>query len=936
MILTGAESDGLPAEQRGLFLAACERMQAGDARAALVQALKLVERHQRFAPGWHLAGVAALQAGDLASAIDALERGARLAPQDGELASNLAAAYLRANRHADAEHAAARAHALLPQKAGPLLNRSTALKALGRLDEAVQCVERALALDAERPEAWNHLGRLYLDQGRPQAALGAFDGAVGRSSNLREAFSNRLAALQLDPEQTLDSLLSSLRDYSQRYEFQTLARYQPAANEVSPGRPLRVGYVSPDAGGEVSKFIRSVLLAHDTSAVQTFCYCEDTRPFEADPPILARAMIRGLGGLSDEQVAAGIRADAIDILVDLAGHAGKNRLGVFMLRPAPIQMTWPQIPGGTGLLSMDYRITDAETDPPTSAKMNCREALLRLPCPQWCWEPPANSAELTPLPALSSLQFSLGSFNEVSKLSDATMRLWASVLARYPEARLVIAGAAPGLARERIIAALKVDVRRLTFLPALASSAYRQAIAGVDLMLDPVPQSGTRVTLEALWQGVPVVTLPGANSASRSSASIARALELDAFVARDAEDYLAIVGRFVADRAELAAIRAGLRERLRRSSLIQAVPFTRALEEQYRRVWLAWCGASEEPVKPASSKAATISAPRWRLADLAWRRAKEDLARGDLEQGIGELTKLLATHQNWVLALEPLAQAALLWAQKHPSCLEELLPRVAPARPTPLVSIIMCSIDAARLAAASASYRERFAGFAHEIIAIGDARSLSEGFNRGARQAAGEILIFSHDDVQLLTPDFATRLHAHLQTWDGVGVCGSSRLASGYWAGCGQPYLHGHIVHQAPGETELSVMIAGCQSRVHQVQCLDGVFVAVRRQVWEAIPYDEQLFDGFHLYDLDFSFRASLAGFRLGVPLDLTLLHRSLGSFRKDWSRYAGVFERKFAGKLALRTEVIPGCIHHRIETFEEMQRLLAALHHFAYGAARA
>ncbi|KAB2844555.1 MAG: hypothetical protein F9K47_03210, partial [Burkholderiales bacterium] len=709
------------------------------------------------------------------------------------------------------------------------------------------------------------------------------------------------------------------------------------ANEATPGRLLRVGYVSPDTGGEVSKFIRSVLLAHDTSVVQTFCYCEDTRPFEADPLIPARATIRGLRGRSDEQVAAGIRADAIDILVDLAGPASKNRLGVFMLRPAPIQMTWPEIPGGTGLLSMDYCLTDAETaPPPTNAKMSCREALLRLPCPQWCWEPPTESPGLTPLPALSSMQFSLGSFNEVSKLSDATMRLWGSVLARYPEARLVIAGAAPGLAQERIIAALSVGVQRLIFLPALAPFAYQQAIASVDLMLDPFPLSGTRVTLEALWQGVPVVTLPGANCASRSSASIARALELDAFVARDPEDYLAIVGRFVADRGELAKLRVGLRDRLRRSSLTQAAPFTRALEEQYRRVWLAWCSASEEPPRPTSSKGVAIAAPRWRLADLAWRRAKEDLARGDLEQGIGDLTKLLATHQNWVLALEPLAQAALLWAQKHPSCLEALLPRVAPARATPLVSIIMCSIDAARLAAASASYRERFAGFAHEIIAIRDARSLSEGFNRGARQAEGEILIFSHDDVQLLTPDFAARLHAHLQTWDGVGVCGSSRLASGYWAGCGQPYLHGHIVHQAPGETALNVMIAGCQSRVHHVQCLDGVFVAVRRQVWEAIPYDEQRFDGFHLYDLDFSFRASLAGFRLGVPLDLTLLHRSLGSFRKDWSKYAGVFERKFAGKLAPRTEVIPGCIHHRIETFEEMQRLLAALHHFAYGASRA
>jgi predicted O-linked N-acetylglucosamine transferase (SPINDLY family) len=932
MKLEPADLAPLPEVARRAYIGASASLQAGDARAALAQVLALVQRHPDFASGWHLAGLVALQVGDLRLAIEALEKGVRIAPAEQELVSNLSAAYLRVGRHLDAERTAEAAHQLAPHKAAPLLNRSTALQALGRLDEAVRGAEQALALEPERPQAWNNLGNLYKEQGRLADALSAYQKALELDPNLREAFSNRLAALKLDPEQTPASLLEAHRAFAARYECPVLAEHRLLDHDAQPDRRLRIGYVSPDCHGAVPAFLQPIWRSHDPAGFEIYCYFNNPQAPETTAALADKIQQRVMRGMSDAAVADQVRADRIDILVDIAGHTGKNRLGVFMLRPAPIQMTWLDYLGTTGLDSMDYRITDLQADPPPIAQAAHSEMLLHLPQPQWCWDAPVAAPPVAPMPATRSAQFTFGSCNNYSKLTDATLALWRGLFASVPESRLLVVGAPEGEAQRRVRRALALPPERLAFSPRVGATAYRNLFAQIDLMLDPVPFSGATTTLDALWQGVPVLTLPGATSASRSSASLLRALGLDDFVALDADDYRAIAARCVAGRENLAVLRAGMRQRLASSPIMDAKRFTAALETLYRRAWMAWATAKSSLATDAPAALEVRTTP-WRGQELAFAKAVDLLHAGQLDEGIGLLGEVLVERQNWALAQRYYASAVLAWARHHPECARSFTDRLPQPPGAPKVSIIVCSIDADKLASVRMSYAERFAGLPHEFIAITNAKSLAEGYNRGAAKADGEILVFSHDDIALLTPDFAPRLLSHLAQFDGVGVCGTRRASGATWDRAGRPYLAGHILHHQPGETGFLLFVAGCCPAVmREVEGLDGVFIAVRRQVWEALRFDEEAFDGFHLYDLDFSLRAARQGFSLAVPQDLMLSHQSIGRFDHAWGEYARRFEAKHAANLAPPLGRCAGNMHVRMTSIDEARLLLAGLRHFEFG----
>ena len=216
------------------------------------------------------------------------------------------------------------------------------------------------------------------------------------------------------------------------------------------------------------------------------------------------------------------------------------------------------------------------------------------------------------------------------------------------------------------------------------------------------------------------------------------------------------------------------------------------------------------------------------------------------------------------------------------------------------VSVVILSIRPEKFDAVCANYRTLLADVPHEIIGIHDARSLCEGYNRGIRRATGEIVILSHDDVVLVNPDFAARLCAHLQQHDLIGVAGTTRLISGNWVDAGWPHLHGQIgsqIHQ-PGK----LVVTAYQVRgaaVAGAQALDGAFLALRREVFERVQFDERTFDGWHLYDLDFVFSAHLAGLRTAVCNDLCLIHNSVGAYRKEWEHYVRRFVEKHGARLA-------------------------------------
>lgn len=226
-----------------------------------------------------------------------------------------------------------------------------------------------------------------------------------------------------------------------------------------------------------------------------------------------------------------------------------------------------------------------------------------------------------------------------------------------------------------------------------------------------------------------------------------------------------------------------------------------------------------------------------------------------------------------------------------------------------MISIIICSIDPEKFGRVTRNYAALMEGEAHEIIGIHDARSLAEGYNRGIRQSRGSILVFCHDDIEILSLDFASRIKRHLQSFDVVGPVGTSRVVDGFWPRAGAPFLHGQVAVPAPpafSPAKYIVNFFGSPSPgslgtplVPAIQALDGLFFALRRPVAEEIGFDEETFDGFHGYDIDFTYRAFLAGFRLAVHNDIAIIHQSKpGNFDDSWHAYNVRFKSKHAASL--------------------------------------
>jgi GT2 family glycosyltransferase len=230
-----------------------------------------------------------------------------------------------------------------------------------------------------------------------------------------------------------------------------------------------------------------------------------------------------------------------------------------------------------------------------------------------------------------------------------------------------------------------------------------------------------------------------------------------------------------------------------------------------------------------------------------------------------------------------------------------------------MISIIICSVDETKFRKVTEDYQAKLQGESFEIIGIHDAKSLCEGYNRGIDRSRGEILIFSHDDIEILSQDFAKKLTNYLFKYDVIGVAGTSNLVHGNWTSAGSAYIHGQVAHLIPGSTDYLIAIYGARTRVAEnIHALDGLFFAVNRRVTEKVRFDERTFDDFHFYDLDFTFSAYLKGFKLAVCNDVIILHHSRGTFDKIWEHYRDKFLEKH--KAALTANM------HRMHSIKGMQ----------------
>jgi predicted O-linked N-acetylglucosamine transferase (SPINDLY family) len=354
------------------------------------------------------------------------------------------------------------------------------------------------------------------------------------------------------------------------------------ATPASEDRPLRIGYISPDFRRHpVAIFLEPLLRHHDHSRFTIACYANVDRPDDTTARLKPLADIwRDIAGRSDDEVAEQIRADKIDILIDLAGHTVDNRLLVLARKPAPIQATWLGYPNTTGLAAIDYRITDLWSDP-IGAEPFYAEKLVRLPDAFFVYQPPEQDEPVSPLPMIGNGFVTFGSFNNVTKITPGIGRLWSEILRKTPGAKLLIAGVPPD-AQARLLSFIvgpHVLADRIAFPQTQGFEEFLGLHHRVDIALDAFPYTGHTTTCNCLWMGVPVVSLAGPTAVSRVGVSIMANLGLlDQWVAAKEEDYVRLAIGWAAEPNDLSALRMGLRDKLSRSVLTDATRFTANFE----------------------------------------------------------------------------------------------------------------------------------------------------------------------------------------------------------------------------------------------------------------------------------------------------------------------------------------------------------------------
>jgi predicted O-linked N-acetylglucosamine transferase (SPINDLY family) len=553
---------------------------AGHARHALPAAQRWSELRPRSAEAKNALAIACRECGRLEDAIARLREAVALAPSFFDARVNLGNALLDAGDAAGALAQYERARAMRPAAAAVHNNLGNAHRELREPAKALAAYRRALELDPGHARAHANAGTVLRDVGDTDAAIAAFRRALELAPNRADVWSDLLLALNGSDRVSADELAREHRAFGEHFA-RLIAPLAPA--ERPPGARLRVGYVSSDFRRHaVAAFFEPLAREHDRSRFEVFCYY--TMPRGDDVTARIRDAVEHfvpVSGSSDAQLAARIRADGIDVLIDLNGHTAGNRLSLFFLRPAPVQATWLGYLGPTGVPTIGWRVTDAHVDPPDAPFAPDIGAAMRLPRTLWCYQPHAQAPDVAPLPCANGAPLTFGCLNNPGKASPTAIALWAAVLRRVPGSRLLLLAPrdAPREAalRQRFVDA-GVGADRIELVARMPIADYLALHARVDVGLDTHPYAGGTTTCDALWMGVPVVTLAGDRPFARTGASVLAQVGLDECVAASGDAYVDAAVSLACDRARLAALRAGLRERMRASPLTDAAAFAREFE----------------------------------------------------------------------------------------------------------------------------------------------------------------------------------------------------------------------------------------------------------------------------------------------------------------------------------------------------------------------
>jgi len=564
-------------------------------------------------------GLALGEAGDWPRAAECFTRALNACPETPEGLNLLGDALAHCGRRDEAIASFRASVERFPEAPRGHHNLGIHLAMIGQTDEAIASFERAITLAPNYAEAHNALGVALDAAGQPDDAQSRFRAAIRLREEFAEAWGNLGTSLceQGQVEEGLDSLRRSLaitpsaqthstllmnllfsaRVTAEQLKAEHVAWATAYADSQAPESPLqkrnndrvRVGYVFDEFRSRAAfAFLETLLAHHDRNAFHVTAYPNSagaSTPFDSLQKLADSWKL--IADLNDERAAELIRADEIDILVDVSGHNARHRLLLFARRPAATQVSLFGYPATTGLGTMNYRVSDALTDPPGETDSFYTEKLLQLPDLGWVYVPPADAPVPNSLPAARGRPFTFGCLNHPAKLSSACLEVWATILKSVPKARLVLLAGRSAASRNELTDAftkLGIASDRLELLPRRPASDYFEAYQPIDLALDPFPYNGSVTTCDALWMGVPVLTVAGRDARARQGVSLLTALGLPEFVADTPEQLVSLAATWAEQHDALADLRASLRDMMNQSPLTDAANYVKHLEAAYRSV----------------------------------------------------------------------------------------------------------------------------------------------------------------------------------------------------------------------------------------------------------------------------------------------------------------------------------------------------------------
>ncbi|MFA5234900.1 MAG: tetratricopeptide repeat protein [Sulfurimonas sp.] len=553
---------------------------------------EMIKKYPKIGTAWKTLGITLIETKQYIESLCINKTAIKLLSEDYEIPYNMGVAFQLLGMLKAAAICYGRAIDMKPDYLEAHNNLGTVLQKQGNVAEGIASYEKALSIKSDICKVHNNIGFALSNQGMFVEADGYFNKALELESNFEGAFSNILFSLNYHPDKSAEEIYEAYKEYSKRFVVPFSRYHKSHTNVQNPNRRLKVGYVSGDFNLHAVRFFLEPLLAnHNHKVVEVYAYAELTKEDEMTQKYKSYCdHWIPTAGMSNDALAEKIREDEIDILVDLAGQTAGNRLEVFARKPAPVSLSWLGYGYTTGVSAIDYYLSD-EVSVPLGSEHFFAEKPWRMDQPSFAYSPAVGMGEVNPLPALEKGYVTFGTLTRAIRVNHRTIKAWAEVLKRIPNSKLIINSKdyQTSAMKEKLAERFKehgIDKERLEI-------GYRSppwdVLRKIDIGVDCFPHNSGTTLFETLYMGIPYVTLLGRPSVGRLGSSILHGLGRDEWIAKSEEEYVEKLVAIAGDLPALSQLRAGLRDEMRQSILMDGPGFARKVEEAYQKMFTIWC-----------------------------------------------------------------------------------------------------------------------------------------------------------------------------------------------------------------------------------------------------------------------------------------------------------------------------------------------------------